>query len=145
MFSWKRSGTQCKPGRRSLRIESLETRNMLSHPAVTAVNVAGSNATSFVSYLQSSGLGVGGYAIPVGSTAQLKTLPWANIDQIRITFSENVAVREEDLSVSGVNTTAYAFSGFSYDPASYTATWTMAAPFTQISSCSISMPTGWLP
>ena len=33
-----------------------------------------------------------------------------------------------DLSVSGVNTTAYAFSGFSYNPGTFTATWTLAAP-----------------
>ncbi len=115
--------------RRSLRLESLEPRCMLSHPAVAAVNVAGSNwAPSFVSYLESSGLGAGGYAIPVGSSAQLQTLPWTNIDTIRITFTENVVVVAADLSVSGVNKTAYAFSGFSYDPTTYTATWTLNAP-----------------
>ena len=85
-------------------------------------------APSFVSYLESSGLGTGGYAIPVGSSAQLQTLPWTNINQIRITFSEDVVVAAADLSVSGVNTTAYAFSGFSYDPNTYTATWTLDAP-----------------
>ncbi len=115
---------------RRLRVESLENRYMLSHPAVAAVNVAGTNwASSFVSYLQSSGKGVGGYAIPVGSSAQLQTLPWTNVNQIRITFSEDVVVAAADLSVSGVNQTAYAFSGFSYDPSTFTATWTLAAPF----------------
>ena len=102
---------------------------MLSHPAVVAVDVAGSNwAPGFVSYLQSSGLGAGGYAIPVGSSAQLQTLPWTNIDTILITFSENVVITAADLSVGGVNQTAYAFSGFSYNPSTYTATWTLAAP-----------------
>ena len=115
--------------RRCLRLESLENRNMLSHPAVAAVNVASTHwASSFVSYLESSGLGSGGYAVPVGSSAQLQTLPWTNIDQIRIKFSEDVVVTAADLSVSGVNQTAYVFSGFSYDPNTYTATWTLAAP-----------------
>ena len=114
---------------RRLRVESLENRCLLSHPTVTAVDVAGTNwAPSFVAYLQSSGLGVGGYAIPVGSSAQLQTLPWANLDTIRITFSEDVVVAAADLSVSGVNQTAYAFSDFSYDPSTFTATWTLAAP-----------------
>ena len=55
-------------------------------PAVAAV-VVGSDqwSASFVSYLQSAGLGNGGYAIPVGSTSQLNTLPWNNLDQISIT------------------------------------------------------------
>ena len=129
MLGCKPIGHRSTQRRRCLRLETLETRAMLSHPAVTAVNVAGTNWNpSFVSYLQSSGLGAGGYAIPVGSSAQLQTLPWTNINQIRITFSEDVVVHAEDLSVSGVNTTAYAFSGFAYDSTSHTATWTLAAP-----------------
>ena len=39
-----------------------------------------------------------------------------------------MVVAAADLSVSGVNQTAYAFSGFSYDPNTYTATWTLDAP-----------------
>jgi hypothetical protein len=118
--------------KRCLRLETLETRAMLSHPAVTAVNVAGTDWTSsFVSHLESAGLGVGGYAIPVGSSAQLRTLPWTNINQIRITFSEDVVVVAADLSVSGVNTTARTFSGFTYDSTSHTAVWTLAAPITK--------------
>ncbi len=115
--------------RRCLRLELLEHRYLLSHPAVAAVNVAGTNwAANFVSCLESSGLGSGGYAIPVGSSAQLQTLPWTNINQIRIKFSEDVVIVAADLSISGVNHTAYAFSNFSYDPNTCTATWTLAAP-----------------
>lgn len=115
------------PKRRGLRLESLENRYMLSHPAVAAVNVASTDwASSFISHLESSELGTDGYAIPVGSSAQLQTLPWTNINQIRITFSEDVVVAAADLSISGVNQTAYAFSDFSYDPDTYTATWTLA-------------------
>ena len=34
----------------------------------------------------------GGYSIPVGSGAQLLPLPWTNIDEIKVTFNENVTV-----------------------------------------------------
>ena len=118
--------------RRCLRLESLEDRCMLSHPAVAAVNVAGTNwASSFVSYLESSGAGTDGYAIPVGSTDQLKTLTWNNIDQIRITFSEDVTIQAADLSIGGVNKTAYVFSAFSYDSGTCTAVWTLNAVITK--------------
>jgi hypothetical protein len=101
---------------------------MLSHPAVAAVNVSGTGwASAFISHLESSGLGSGGYAIPVGSSTQLQTLPWTNINQIRITFSENVVIQAADLSVSGNNQTAYAFSAFSYDSGTFTAVWTLDA------------------
>jgi hypothetical protein len=105
---------------------------MLSHPAVVAVNVASTQwASNFISYLESHGLGVGGYAIPVGSTNQLQTLPWNNINQVRIKFSEDVVVTAADLSVSGANTVAYAFSDFAYDSSTHTATWTLTAPITK--------------
>ena len=37
-------------------------------------------------------------------------------------------VTESDLTLVGVNTPQYAFSGFSYNPATFTATWTLATP-----------------
>jgi hypothetical protein len=105
---------------------------MLSHPAVAAVNVASTQwASNFISYLESHGLGIGGYAIPVGSTNQLQALPWNNINQVRIKFSEDVVVTAADLSVSGANTVAYAFSNFAYDSSTHTATWTLTAPITK--------------
>ncbi len=117
-----------RPQERPLRLESLETRCMLSHPAVAAVNVSSTAWTdTFVSFLESSNLGVDGYAIPVGSSTQLQSLPWTNINQIRITFTEDVKVEAADLSVSGVKTTAYAFSNFSYNSNTYSATWTLAS------------------
>ncbi len=79
----------------------------------------------FIDYLEAESLGTDGYSIPVGSADQLDALPWTNIDQIKITFSEDVDVQMGDLSLSGVNTTAYAFSDFSYDSGTYTATWTL--------------------
>ena len=68
-----------------------------------------------------------GYSIPVGSGAQLLTLPWVNIDQIKVVFSENVTIDRADLALSGVNTSAYNISGgtFIYDPVTFTAIWTL--------------------
>ena len=69
---------------------------------------------------------------------QLATLPWTNIDQIKIAFNENVSVDQADLKMGGVNVAGYAFKpdlpdgstgdGFVYDPATFTATWTLTQP-----------------
>ena len=112
---------------RRAKMEVLEPRWVLSAPSVADVNVCSTAwATEFVDYLETSDLGTDGYSIPDGSSDQLKTLPWTNLDQIRITFSEDVDVQMGDLSLSGVNKTAYEFSDFSYDPNTYTATWTLS-------------------
>lgn len=67
----------------------------------------------------------------VGSVAQMATVPYA-VDQVRITFSENVQVTAGDLTVSGVNAASYGLlpgpAGFHYDAATHTATWTLATP-----------------
>ena len=115
---------------RRLRVESLETRYMLSHPAVVAVDVAGSNwAPGFVSYLQSSGLGQAAMRSPSAPRPNSRLCRGPTSTQILITFSENVVITAADLSLGGVNQTAYAFSGFSYNPNTYTGMWTLAAPF----------------
>jgi hypothetical protein len=128
-----RSSTQARTSatqrQRKLRVESLESREMLSHPGVAAVQVASTQwAPSFVSHLASSGLGAGGYNIPAGSSDQLQTLPWKNVDQIRITFTEDVMIAPESLSVKGVNKATYVFSAFTYDSNTHTAVWTFNAP-----------------
>jgi hypothetical protein len=84
---------------------------------------------TYLSSLAASPLGNGaGYVIPVGSAAQLQALPWDNLNQIQITFSGPVNVQESSLMVTGLNVAQYAFSGFSYNALTYTATWTLAAP-----------------
>ncbi|MCE9545179.1 MAG: hypothetical protein K8T25_06645 [Planctomycetia bacterium] len=113
----------------SLAIEPLEQKQMLSGTAPTVANVAvGSTAwaSGFVSYLQSHGLGNGGYSIPVGSSAQTLALPWNNLNQIQIKFSKDVKVEKSDLSVTGANVSQYDFANFSYDSATFTATWTLS-------------------
>jgi C1A family cysteine protease len=103
-------------------------------PTVTNVLVSGTGWTSiFLTYLNSlSSRNVNGYSIPVGSGAQLVTLPWGNVNQIEVVFSKNVVVDPSDLFLSGVNTPAFNVSGgtFSYNSSTFTATWTLPQPQT---------------
>jgi hypothetical protein len=104
------------------------TIDVIAPPQVTQVLVDGSAwSTSFLAALQNAGKGNGGYAIPVGSAAQLQALPWSNLNQIRIVFNENVDVDEDSLTVTGV-TGSYSFTGFSYSSTTFTAIWTLATP-----------------
>ena len=69
-----------------------------------------------------------GYAVPTGSGAlQYAPLPWTNIDQLIFVFDTDVVVGDDDLTVSGVNVPGYGLlpGGFSYDPVSFVATWTL--------------------
>ena len=89
-------------------------------PTVTNVLVRGTGWTPAFPFYN-------GYSIPVGSGSQLATLPWVNIDQITVVFSENVTIDKADLALSGINTTVYNISGgtFGYDSTTFTATWTL--------------------
>ena len=116
----------------SMTVLDLKQAPAIAAPAVANV-VVGSTAwtSSFLGYLAAqNSRNVGGYSIPVGSGAQLTTLPWGNIDQIKVTFNENVVVDQSDLLLSGVNTPSYNVAGgtFSYDPSTFTAAWTLPMP-----------------
>ncbi|HEY4308586.1 MAG TPA: Calx-beta domain-containing protein [Pirellulales bacterium] len=95
-------------------------------PTITGVVVDGTSwSPTALSALQAAGQGNGlGYSFPVGSTAQLNSLPWGNVNQVQVTFSEAVNVSQSSLSVTGVNG-SYAVSNFSYNPSTFTATWTL--------------------
>jgi hypothetical protein len=98
-------------------------------PRVTKVAVASAAwAPSFLDRAAGRGLDADGYTIPVGSAAQLYALPWSNLDQVRIAFSEDVTVTQADLAVSGVTVPSYVADSFLYDPSTFTATWTFATP-----------------
>lgn len=115
---------------RNLRGESLESRLMLSTvpPTVTDVNVSSSQWDSaFVAHLETSNLGTAGYSIPVGSSQQLESLPWTTLDEVHITFSEDVNIKRQDLSITGVAAGPYTTSDFFYDPATKTAVWTLTS------------------
>src|SRR5688572_9680317 len=116
---------------RRFRFEQLERREVLSAvpPTVVDVEVASSQWSSdFISFLQENGLGGQGYSIPVGSASQSCSLTWTGIDKIIIEFSQDVYVDAEDLSLSGINTTAFAFSDFEYHPEARVSIWTLATP-----------------
>jgi hypothetical protein len=96
-------------------------------PAVTAVYVDSTAwAPGFRSYLAANNYGDAGYKVPDGA-AQLMYLPWTNINRVSVRFSEDVTVARADLMLSGVAVTTYGYAagGFSYDPATFTATWTL--------------------
>jgi len=71
-----------------------------------------------------------GYAVPTGSSQQLAHLPWTNLNRVSVRFSEPVTVAQGQLAIAGVNRTTIATSGFSYDAATFTATWTLATALT---------------
>ena len=80
-------------------------------PAVYGVFVNGSAwAESFRLKLESMGRGDrrAGFSVPSGS---LQTLPWVNVNEVCIDFSEAVDVRQDDLVVRGESGT-YAFASF---------------------------------
>jgi hypothetical protein len=60
-----------------------------------------------------------GYAIPTGAD-QFKTLPWVNVNEVLIKFSEPMQITAADISLHGVNVANYS-TLFSYDAASFTA------------------------
>jgi hypothetical protein len=96
-------------------------------PQVSRVLLSGSSwSAEFFDALSSAGIGVGGVSISAGSS-QLDVLPWSSIDQIRIRFNKGVNVSRGNLTVRCVNLAEHVIDDFDYDPATMTATWTLAA------------------
>ena len=128
MRSWLR-GACARTDSPSLRFESLEQRLTLTGAPTVVDFQAGSTAwtSDFVNYLHTHGMGDGGYRVPTGSSSQVKSLSWSNIDKLSVTFSEDVHVLENHLSLTGVSVASVSFSHFEYDPRSFTATWTLSA------------------
>jgi hypothetical protein len=115
---------------RPLRIENLERRDLLSGapPTVTGVYVGSTQwSSAFYDYLNPSSGPDWGFRIPTGSSAQIKSLPWSNIDQVSIQFSKDVDIQIGDLSISGVSATVFPFSHFFYDAVNCVATWTLTS------------------
>jgi fibronectin type 3 domain-containing protein len=101
-----------------------------SGPYVVGVSVRGSTwSQGFLNRLQADGLGTGGFALAhANSNSTAQTLPWNNVNQISITFSEPVIVAADDLWLYGLLSTDYGagHGGFDYNAATNTATWTTA-------------------
>ena len=109
-------------------------------PLVTNVYVNSSAWLSgFKNYLVTSSQGSAtlGYVIPTGTAAtfnrntpnQLNTLSWTNMNQVSVSFSEDVVIAQADFALTGVNVASYAVSGFSYGQVGgvWTATWTLGS------------------
>jgi hypothetical protein len=95
-------------------------------PKVTKVYVSGSAwAPRFRAGLQSQGKGSAAYGYEVLATDQLRPLPWGNLNQVSIAFSEDVEVDRSDLRVGGQSVASYPATGFAYDGITRTATWTL--------------------
>ncbi len=102
-----------------------------SPPTVADVQVGSSSwdqQGEFMNHLRSNSLGDIGYSIPTGSDEQLRNLSWAGLDQITIVFTEHVNVTSDDLVIIGTIGGTLSVAGFTYDPTTFTATWTLAAP-----------------
>jgi hypothetical protein len=96
-------------------------------PNVTAIKLGSTDWTAaFKSQLQAAGFGTGGVNLPVGGTSA--RLPWSNLNQVSMTFDEDVNVTPESLLVNGVNAASYGVLDVEYDLATYTATWILASP-----------------
>ena len=123
-------GRRAPSNRRRLHtLEALEESASTVGPTVTGVQVASTQWTAaYFSYLKSHGLGNQGYSVPVGSSVQAKTLPWNNLNQVKISFNKDVNIAASNLSITGVNSPLIAVSDFFDDAFTHIATWTLAQP-----------------
>jgi hypothetical protein len=99
-------------------------------PRVNQVYLSGSGwDPEFKQYLEDKGLGDHRYGFAVPARDQLNELPWVNLDEVSIRFSEDVLVDAADLQVRGVNVQNYTIdpASFRYDPLTRTATWRLAS------------------
>lgn len=67
-----------------------------------------------------------GYPAQSGS-GQLVGMPWSTVNVIRVQFSENVSVQSNDIGIRGINVANYSVSSFSYNSATFIASWTLSA------------------
>jgi hypothetical protein len=114
-------------------VQQLEPRRLLSvdpAPAVVGVFVSGMGWSSgFVNALARQGTGEAAFGYRVDADRQMDALPWTNLNRASVRFSEHVNVAADDLTVRGASTATYApaaTGAFAYDPATFTATWTLA-------------------
>ena len=112
-----------------LAVESAPDAGDPFGPRVSDVFVRGSAWTP--AYRDAIGDPALGYDVPVGNgQSQLRALGWSNLDTVSLVFDEPVNIASADALDVRVNGTevAMANGGFSYDPATLTATWRTAQP-----------------
>jgi uncharacterized delta-60 repeat protein len=110
-------------------------QGLAPRPTVTGVFVAGGSwADAFKQYLSDVGLGEAALGYRAWDNTERpvlrSSLPWLNLNRLSVRFSGDVAVDRDSLTVRGTNVPTYDFAagaaGFTYDAATYTATWTLA-------------------
>ncbi|HEY4311894.1 MAG TPA: peptidylprolyl isomerase [Pirellulales bacterium] len=98
---------------------------VLPPPEVTGVLVDSTSwSQSYLQQLASNGQSSGGYSIPTGA-AQTRDLPWSNLNQIQIVFNRDVNVQQNSLLLTDKLGVQYLIRGFTYNPSTYTAVWTL--------------------
>src|SRR5262249_22991652 len=89
---------------------------------------------AFLTNLQTQNIGDStfGYRL-FDASNQAAIVPWFNIDRLSVRFTKNVNVAADDLQLFGANTASYTLpaAGFSYDPATFTATWSITGGIDQ--------------
>jgi hypothetical protein len=97
-------------------------------PTVANVFVNGTGwLQDFRDYLATSGQGDATLGYRLDATAHADELPWTNLNQISVKFSEDVTLSTAAaFRVFGVAVGEYA-GGFTYNATTFTATWTLAA------------------
>ena len=116
-------------GGNPLGADAVETWNCLaglSAPRVTKVFVGSTAWTpAFLNHLQSASLGESAFGYAIDPANQLDELPWINLNKVSVRFSRNVNVAQGNLAVTGINVASYTTTAIAYDPATFTATWTL--------------------
>ncbi|HEY5314502.1 MAG TPA: choice-of-anchor tandem repeat GloVer-containing protein, partial [Pirellulales bacterium] len=113
-------------------ISTATTNVLYAVPQVIGVLASGSQwKSAFTQYLDGQGLGLAddqlGYELGSGSN-QLDTLPWSNIDTLRVEFNTDVNIVSSDLTLVGSSDgpSAPSVTGFSYDSTTHVATWVLS-------------------
>jgi parallel beta-helix repeat protein len=100
-------------------------------PAVANVYLSGSQwQPTFRQFIAAQGLGSAEFGFAVGAgTAQLDEMSWSNLDRVSIRFGADAAVDAADLRILSAGGAAYALdaAAFTYEAATHTATWRLAA------------------
>ena len=113
--------------------EALERRMLMAAdkaPTVEGLFVSGTEwSPAFLAYLESThnGSTAAGFEA-AGKGGPNAILPWVNLNELSVQFSEDVDVEQGDLAIASAAGTTYNVTGFSYDEATFTATWTLDQP-----------------
>jgi hypothetical protein len=99
-------------------------------PRVAGVFVGGTQWTAaFRQSLAAQGLGEAAYGYEVApGPAQLVVVPWSDVNQVSVRFTEPVVAAADDLSPAGLGLSDGRVTAYDYDEATHTATWTLDRP-----------------